>query len=176
MDADLRAIVPMSSCVRLLDRVLSLELEVHINGILPCIPGFFVGAQRHTQCLDIAHGAALFIEKALDSHSEGSIAQADLRRYFDELPTLRILRWLIKQGVDRGLVAAIGRLQLLTTIVVSSGLYSCRVRDRSRGGLTGSNLALLLSRIPVEDAFTNLNDTLAVSSFRLDHGSLEAAV
>ena len=176
LDTDLRAIVPMAACLRLLDRVLGLKIDAELSKLLPCIPGFFVGAQRHTQCLDIAHGAALFIEKALDSRSEGSVAQADIRCYFDSMPILRILKWLVQQGVDMALVAAVGRHQLLTSVLVFSGQQSCQVRARSRGGLTGSNLALLLSRIPVESAFSNLNDALSTCSYRLDCGSLKAAV
>jgi len=175
LDTDLRAVVPMAAILRLLDRVLAIRLEAHINELLPCLPGFFVGAQRHTQCLDIAHGAALVIEKGLDSHSEGSFAQADLRQYFDSLHILKILLWLVMQGVDRALVAAIGRHQLLSTIWVYSGQCSSRVGNRSSGGLTGSTLAFLLARIPVESTFAELDDALSASSLKLEVGSLKAA-
>jgi len=79
IDKDLRALLPMSSILRLLDRVLAIKLEYHVNRILPCLPVFFIEAQRHTQCLDIAHGAALLVEKSLDCRSEGAFARADIR-------------------------------------------------------------------------------------------------
>ena len=89
---DVRAIVPMSSILRLLDRVLAIVFERQLVPLLPPLPGFFVGAQKYTQALDIGHAAALFVEKALDNHSEGDWAQADILTYFDALPTLRILQ------------------------------------------------------------------------------------
>ena len=54
-----------------------------------------MGAQRHTQCLDVAHGAPLVIEKGLDSHSGGSFAQADWQRLVTNLgdPAMGGLAW-----------------------------------------------------------------------------------
>ena len=132
----------MSSILRLMDLVLAINLEHKLRVLLPCIPGCFIGAQRHTQCLDIAHGAALLIEKSLDCRSEGCFAQADIKCYFDSLPMLSISRWLVRQGVDVFLVAAIGRHQLLSTVYVYHGQCRCWVANPSSGGLTGSLLAL----------------------------------
>ena len=88
---DIRAIVPMSSVLRLLDRVLSLKLERLLQHTFKPSPRFFIGAQKFTQALDIGHAAALFIEKAPDNHSTGAWAQSDILTYFDSLPTLLIL-------------------------------------------------------------------------------------
>ena len=60
--ADLRVIVPLSNLLRLFDRVLVLLLEPKVNDLFPIVPGIFVGAVKHTQCLDIAHAATLIIE------------------------------------------------------------------------------------------------------------------
>ena len=51
-----------------------------------------------------------------------------------------------------------------------------RVANRSSGGLTGSNLAFLLARIPIESAFVELNTSLSALSFNTECGSLKAAV
>ena len=48
---------------------------------------------------------------------------------------------------DLGLVAAVGRLQLLTTVLVFAGQSSCEVKTRSCRGLTGFQLVLLSPKI-----------------------------
>ena len=175
LDVDLRAIVPMSSILRLLDRALAMKLDACLLTLLPSTPGFLIGGRPHTQCLDIAHGAALFIEKALDCRSEGSVAQADIRCYFDSLPLLLIFRWLLQHKVDPRLIAAIGRHQLLTTVYVCLGQCSAKIAARSCGGLTGSQLALLLGRIPVESSFADLSMEMDALCFRTDTAFLKAA-
>ena len=118
-----------------------MALERKLPMILPVRPGFFVGGRKKTQALDIGHAAALLIEKALDMKSEGAVAQVDIQTYFDALPVYEILQWLIREGVDTALAAAIGRHQLLVKIIIRMGASSCAVPARSQGGLTGSQLA-----------------------------------
>ena len=175
LDTDLRSIVPMSSILRLLDTVLSINLEHNLRSLLPVVPGCFIGAQRHTQCLDIAHGAALLVEKALDCRSEGCFAQADIKCFFDSLPTRLILMWLVRRGMDKFLVAAIGRHQLLSTVYVYQGHCRCMVANRFSGGLTGSRLALLLARVPVESMFAELGSTMSALCFQAGPISLKGA-
>ena len=119
--------------------------------------------------MDLSHAATSFVEKALDDHSCGAIAQLNLSKYFDNLPVVPMLRWLERQGVERDLLTAIPRRQSLVHIVVCCGPS---IRRRSSGGLTGSFLALLLARVPDESTFFELKETMEVCSFRLDleHG------
>ena len=173
---DLRAIVPMSSILRLLDRVLAEVLGRSLPGLLPAIPGFFVGAQKYTQVQDISHACSLFIERALDNFSNGAWAQADIQTYFDSLPVLKILQWLRKRGCDFALLAAIARHQLFSSVCVYAGACCSCTANRCRGGLTGSQLALLLSKVPVESSFAELNDAMEVHSFKTDAFVLKACV
>ena len=82
----LRAIIPMSSILRLMDRILGNALDRNLSTLLPARPGFVEGGRPKTQALDICHAATLLIEKALDMKSEGAVAQVDIQTYFDALP------------------------------------------------------------------------------------------
>ena len=105
------------------------------------------------------------IEKGLDLKSHAAIAQADIATYFDMLPVFRIVMWLCLRGVERSLLAAIIRHQLCTLLKICRGAESVVVGRRSRGGLTGSNVALALSRIPVESAFLELLPACRLKGF-----------
>ena len=165
LDGDLRAIVSGSSVTRLLDTLLSNRVLVEIDRLLPPISDFYSGAKRFTQPLDLGHAAALFIEKVLDSESEGALCQMDIATYYDTLPTINILTWLRQRGVDVDLLCAVARHQLLVSIVVCFGPCTAVVGRRGSGGLTGSRLAGLLSRIPVASSFMELSDSLRASAF-----------
>ena len=109
------------------------------------------------------------MEKGLDNASQACITQADIRSYFDSLPVLKILLWLSSRGVRKALLAAIVRAQILTQLVLTIGAYSKPIMNRSAGGLTGSLVALLLARVPVESTLFELRNDL--SHFALDVGT-----
>jgi len=157
---DLRAIVPMSSLLRLADRVLGNKMNGALTTILPPIQGCFAAGRRYTQALDIGHSVNLAFEKGLDMESEVAVAQADVSKYLDSLPILLILRWLLLQGVEAALVGALGRFQLLTTVVVHVGAATSIIDGRSHGGLTGSLVALLLVPVPMESSMVELAPSL----------------
>ena len=147
---DLRAIVPMSSLLVLMDRVLTLCLQPAISALLPPQPGVFIGGQPHTQIQDIGSACWLMMEKGLDLHSAGAVAQLDIQTYFDALPIHLILRWLEVRGVPTALVAAAGRHQMLVKVLFHVSGCTAQAGQRALGGLTGSNVALNLARIPIE--------------------------
>ena len=175
LEGDLRAIVPMSAILRLLDRILGVKLWDFLNVTLLPVRGCFSAGKRYTQALDIGHAANLVMEKSLDAHSEGAVAQADVKGFFDNLPVLRILSWLKKKGADVGLLGALGRHQLLTVVRIYVGTSCADVDGRSSGGLTGSLIALLLARIPIESSFDELEVSLRPSGFPVSHTKLLAA-
>ena len=165
---DLRAIIPSSSVLRLLDCVLGIRLHLALDSVLRPARGCFVGARKHTQALDIGHAANLIMEKGLDLHSQSCMAQMDIKSYFDNLPTLRILMWLASRNVDITLLGAIARHQLFTCVAVRVGDSTAFIDRRSCGGLTGSLLALYLARIPVESSMDELGTSLETCAFRLE--------
>ena len=94
----LRAILPLPAVMQVLDVLLPAAVEDHVSRVLPAVPECFVGARPRTQCLDIAHGLQTVIEKGLDNFGGAAVAQADIEKYYDSLPVLRIARWLIAHG------------------------------------------------------------------------------
>ena len=150
----------MSSILVLVDRILSLLLEPTLDTIVTVTPGVFVGGRRFTQTLDIGHAVALIVEKGLDNQSNAAVAQADIRSYFDDLPVWGIIRWLQSHGCPLPLLAAILRFQILTKLIMNLGYSQALVSRRSRGGLTGSTVALLLSRVLVESTMLELEESI----------------
>ena len=80
----------MSALLRIIDRVLGGRFKLFLDSILPPAPGLFAGGQKYTQALDIGHSANLIMEKALDLESTGSLSQADVQRYSDNLARVPI--------------------------------------------------------------------------------------
>ena len=86
-----------------------------------------------------------------------------------------MILWLQLRGVSGQLLAALLRLQLLTSLVVCVGVSTAIIAKRSIGGLTGSRTALLLSRIPVESTLIDLFHDLENLGLDLDGCRLCAA-
>ena len=163
--AHVRGIIPPCTLLKVLDCLLASLLTDRLSVLLPKHPDVFVGARKFTQPKDLGQGLNLVIEKGLDLKSNAAIAQADIATYFDKLPVFRIVMWLLLHGVERSLLAAIIRHQLCTILRLRRGAVSLVVARRSSGGLTGSNIALALSRIPVESAFLELLPACRLKGF-----------
>ena len=86
--SDIRAIVPLTALLQLVDRVLSLALHDELLHLLPSIPGCMFGGRIGTQARDIGHGVSLLLEKGADRRGGAAVAQGDVRKYFDNLPLL----------------------------------------------------------------------------------------
>ena len=146
----LRSILPLPAVMQILDVLIPSTLENHVRTLLPCVPECFVGAIPGTQCLDVAHGIQSVIEKGLDKFGAAAVAQSDIEKYYDSLPTLRIMRWLTARGVPAPLAACALRHQMCPTIVLKVGSSEVKIGGRTVGGMTGSRTAGYLGRIPVE--------------------------
>ena len=167
-----RALMPLGALLKFLDRLLSASLREVLWTVFPKTLGCIIGAQRFTQTADIGHGAQLLMEKGADCRSKAAFAQGDIATYFDELPIIRICLFLKRKHVDVKLLCAIMRLQLLTQLSFDKHGNSYVIGMRSKGGITGSTLALTLARIPVEAVFGELLDDLRPLGFPFDHGRL----
>ena len=127
--------------------------------------------------MDIVSGLSLYVEKSLDFHSEGAIAQEDVRQHYDSIQCVLIFQWLVSNGCDIALAAACLRHQLLPPIVLKIRSATAIIANRCLGGLTGSRVAGQLGRVPVQatirailPSLTNLawcqhGVTLAVASY-----------
>ena len=167
---DIRGIIPPCALLKLLDDVLARSLSNRLSFLLPKLPGCLIGARKFTQTKDLSMGAQLLVEKGLDTHSSAAFAQADVARYFDSLPLLLIVFWLLAHKVERCLLAAIVRHQLFTALRISRGAASKCIVERTSGGLTGSNLALTMARIPIEATFLELWGSCYDLGFRAGAG------
>ena len=88
---DVRGLIPPCALLKILDAILSLLLSDRLTSLLPRHPDIFVGARKFTQTKDVSQGLQLVLEKGMDLKSKASIAQADIRSYYDHLPVLRIV-------------------------------------------------------------------------------------
>ena len=148
---NIRAILPLPSVMQILDVVLPSSLEPYVNMLLPPVPDCFIGARPKTQCLDIAHGLQSVLEKGLDKFGDAAVAQCDIEKFYDSLPVLLIMRWLVSRGVPASRVACVVRHQMCPRVVLQfGGSEEVTVSNRTIGGLTGSRTAGFLGRIPVE--------------------------
>lgn len=64
---ELRALVPQSALLSVVDVVVSHRLHAWITQNLPVPPGTFVGGVPGSKVLEIAHGLSFFVERALDA-------------------------------------------------------------------------------------------------------------
>merc|ERR1739848_461426 len=81
------------------------------------------------------------------------VAQSDILTFYDTLDVLRIVLWCVRRGLDIGTAGAILRLQMFPKICLHTGRSSSDVKNRTKGGLTGSRVAGALGRVPVESVF-----------------------
>ena len=77
-----------------------------------------------------------------------------------------MLKWLERRNVDPAVLAAVARHQLLVPIVICFGTFRATIGARGSGGLTGSKLAGLLARVPVESTFQELRGELWSCAFK----------
>jgi hypothetical protein len=160
-----RSILPLPAVLQVVDCLLSSLLHSIIDKACPPVPGCFVGARPHAQVLDIAHGLHLVIEKALDGHSQGAVAQQDIASYYDSIRLLRVARWLVANGAPMSLAASALRHQMLPQVSLSVGGLTIPMNNRSRGSITGSRVAGALGRVLVESTLRDRHTAWRSSGF-----------
>ena len=128
--------------------------------------GFFEAARRGRQVLDLTHALSLILEKGGDLHGAGSVAQADIRQYYDNLRPLLIFRWLRRNNVDLGTCTSFLRLHCLPHVHLAVGSTDCCISGRSIGVLTGSRSAAAAGRIPLLDVAQRRLHTWEPLSFK----------
>ena len=148
---DVRVILPLPSILALLDALLPYLVESHIDRLFPQPKGVWFGARTHSQVLDISHGLTSVIEKGLDLESNASIGQSDIRAFYDSVLLLRSFQILVANGMELALAAACLRHQLLPSVFISIGSLVVPIGARSIGSLTGSRLAGMAARVPVQE-------------------------
>ena len=131
-----------------------------------------MGARPKTQILDIAHGLHLALEKALDDHSRGAIAQLDIEKYYDSIRLLIVGRWLVSHGCPVALAACALRQQMMPQVSLNISGVDVAIPARSCGSLTGSRVAGTLARVPVESTIQARHAHWKRWGFKCDRGAL----
>ena len=152
--------------------VLSGLADSFLSNALPDIPECFIGARPRTQCLDVADGIQYVLEKGLDNFGQAAAAQCDIEKYYDSLPVLEIVRWLVDRGLRPGIAACLLRHQMYPRLLFQFDGAEFRVSGRTVGGLTGSRVAGLLGRIPVESTAAERTPHWRKWGFRFDGQTL----
>ena len=165
--SQIRAVVPQPPLLAIIDHVLSKRLHAFVDSRFGQLEGVHHGALPGTQVLDIAHSASLLMEKCTDTQGKGAISQMDIASYFDALPCVSVVQWLVSQGLPASLGAAVVRHQLLVQVLVNFRGALWPVGVRSSGTLTGSRTAGALARVPIQEAFESLYAELRVLAYRI---------
>ena len=118
------------------DVLLPLLLEQHLSAVLPRTPGCLVAGRPGSQVLDISHAVQCVLEKGLDDFGVAAAAQCDIQQFYDSLPLILILLWLVGKGVPSPLVAAAIRHQVCPQVTLVAGAARAVILDRCVGGLT----------------------------------------
>ena len=123
--SDVRITVPQGAQQQILDVLIADRLSASFPACDFRDSGFFIGAQKGTQCLDVTFGLSQAVEKMCDDNSRGGIAQMDIRAYYDSFSLLLICRWLCeraKSAEDLAVAASLLRWQLLPGIRIQAGV------------------------------------------------------
>eukprot|EP00973_Karenia_brevis_P069546 9669512-Karenia_brevis.AAC.1 len=70
--------MPLCALLQFLDALLATFIHKFVDAKLPPLRGMYCGAVPHTTTSEIHLHSRLVIEKGLDRHSAGAIAQADV--------------------------------------------------------------------------------------------------
>jgi hypothetical protein len=149
---NMRAILPLPSVLQVLDGLVARQLDTEISQAIQQAPENLIGARRGTQCLDILHPLQLISEKCNDTGAQFTVGQMDIAAYYDNLPFIKLHRWLTQNISNATLAAKALRLQAFPQITIATSTTTTQFKHRTCGGITGSRVAGQLGRIPVETA------------------------
>ena len=170
-----RVILPLPAVLQVLDALLFVLLHPFIVSLLPQQDGCWIGGLPRTQPLEITHCMSMIIEKGLDMESTGAVGTQDVRQYFDSVWLHLIYEWLVSKSVPINYCGEFLRHQLLPGVELVFGIQRVSIQGRVRGSLTGSRLAGLLARIPIEDVVSRCAHRWALFGFPTPLGTLKAA-
>jgi hypothetical protein len=135
--------------------MLAQRLRECIDAVFPPVKGVFIGGRPHTQTLDIADGLRTVVEKALDDKSKAALADFDVANFYDEHSLIKLLAWMLKNGVPVDIAVPVIRLHAFPAIRLKGGSEQFRIKNRSKGSLTGSRSANELARIPIQQSIAD---------------------
>jgi len=164
--------MPQGSFQSLFDISVSSKLIGYLNSVFPAVPSTHVAGLPGTQAQDIVHSVGLALEQGQDLNGACGVAQADIRTFYDKLPMLPLALFLVSVGVPASFVAVCLRVQLVPVIQLSVlGVAFC-IKNRTKGGITGTRLAGALGRIPIYELIRSREPSWRMLGFKIHDGVL----
>ena len=146
---EIRAILPLPPIAGIIDVLVANKLDRWLSQLPRHSSAIYTGGTAFTQCLDIAHGGALWLEKGGDNKTQNHcIAQCDIATYYDTINPTAVLSWATSQGspLPWWIGTAAVQLMLQPSVVVQLAGGKQHLRRRTGGTLTGSRVAGMLGR------------------------------
>ena len=161
---DVRVVLPLEAHAQVLDALIAHRLQAYLSRQCMMNDLWWVGAVKYTQPMELMWMLSQMIEKSLDDRSRGALAQSDIRSFYDNNDLLLCTQWLLSRcgpALDRAVVVAALRWQLLPEVDVDINIGMFAAPSRTGGSVTGSRVAGALGRIPVEDSLRECAPLLA---------------
>ena len=151
----LRGVIPNSTILRLLTEIVLSFVRPYAETYSSehCLNARVLGASKGGQTLDIALTAQLALMCGRDDMDRAACGQMDIRNFHDSMSRTEMYNCQVRRGIPRIWSVAAIRLQICPAVKLCVRNTTTPVIPRSRGALTGNNLAPWFGRLMVEDAF-----------------------
>ena len=100
--------------------------------------------------MDIAHAMQMLVERGLDSKSMMTIAQQDIKSYYDNIDILQIVKFITGKGEHQEAQAisrALLNMHTKKMVSIEVGGAQCDIEGRTSGVLTGTRTAGKMGKI-----------------------------
>ncbi len=75
--------MPLPSLLQLIDVILAIKIDAHLNALYPNVDSYMECARPETQPMDVVFTVHMAFEKGMDHESQSAVASADIARFFD---------------------------------------------------------------------------------------------
>ena len=172
----IRTIMPLPVLLGILDFIVAMRMHSRSDAIARALPyGYLECAVKGRQVMDIVFPASLVIEKGMDMMSRGCVAQADIKKFYDNLRPLLLYRWMVQNGYTRELASTFVRLHLCPQVSIRVGEQHAIFKARCSGTLTGSRSAGAGGRLPLFDVCQHHLQKWNANSFQIEGRSFSLA-
>ena len=101
-----RAILPLSTCLIIVDSLISRRILSSIASLYKLPSHFILGGAKNTQCLDLAWTSQIVMQTGQDHKSESCIAAFDIARFYDNINAMHVVKEAIHKGFDISVMCA----------------------------------------------------------------------
>eukprot|EP00927_Polykrikos_kofoidii_P048435 TRINITY_DN42706_c0_g1_i1.p1 TRINITY_DN42706_c0_g1~~TRINITY_DN42706_c0_g1_i1.p1 ORF type:complete len:255 (-),score=26.42 TRINITY_DN42706_c0_g1_i1:135-899(-) len=171
-----RVILPQSNSLTICNTDITREVKEALDEWEPKDSTIYIGGgNKRTQTADITAAAHMAVETALDLHSEIGIATADITAFHDSIPMPELKKAMQQTKLKDATIAACVRLHTKPEIKITVGAQEAKLKERTRGVMTGSTSAPQLARVPIIDTAAKRRHHWAEQAFSFGHDRLSFA-